>query len=169
MMHTLQICEMEPGLYRECDSLVRNMQGRLEILSVSVQAEGETSVDHYDEHEDLPSKLLKPSSDASQQPRSTITTEEPADSMLQLSEKMQKQSISTGNSNTEGGEEKRTRCSTCNTLFGDSKQYREHCKSDWHKHNLKRKTRKLPPLTAEECLADMDMDDSKADLKDYSF
>ena len=66
-------------------------------------------------------------------------------------------------------EVKQNKCSTCDAFVGDSKQYREHFKSDWHKHNLRRKTRQLPPLSAEECLADVEMYDSTEDLKDYSF
>lgn len=94
-----------------------------------------------------------------------LPTESETDPVVELSKKMQKQEMGTG---TEG-EGKGTRCSTWNTFVGEAKQYREHCKNDWHKHNLKRKTHKLPPLTAEECVAEIDMDDSKADLKDYFF
>ncbi|KAK6939973.1 Ribosome maturation protein SDO1/SBDS, C-terminal domain [Dillenia turbinata] len=57
------ICEMDPGLFRECDALVRNLQGRLEILAVSVHFEGDTHVDQYDDHEDIPSSLPKESAD----------------------------------------------------------------------------------------------------------
>ncbi|GLU16608.1 hypothetical protein SLE2022_330340 [Rubroshorea leprosula] len=169
------ICEMDPGFFRDCDSYVRNMQGRLEILAVSVHAEGDTHVDNYDDHDDVPSHQPKESavSVPSHLPKDTadfMQSQLPkeSDSALQLTEKMKKQTISSGNGNTEG-EVKQNKCSTCNAFVGDSKQYREHFKSDWHKHNLKRKTRQLPPLTAEECLADMEVDDSKADLKDYSF
>lgn len=150
----MQICEIEPGLFRDCDALLRNLQGRLEVLAVSVHAEGDTSVDQYDEHEEGPSSRHKDSTDHD---------------VLKLSEKIEKQTLSTGNGNT-GGAVKQSKCSTCNAFVGDSKQYRDHFKSDWHKHNLKRKTRQLPPLTLEECLADMEMDgNSKADLKEYSF
>ncbi|KAM1481780.1 hypothetical protein EV1_033638 [Malus domestica] len=61
---------------------------------------------------------------------------------------------------------KQNKCSTCNAFVGDSKHYRDHFKREWHKHNLKRKTRQLPSLTEEECAADMEMDDYKADLRD---
>ncbi|GLT74882.1 hypothetical protein SLA2020_466470 [Shorea laevis] len=169
------ICEMDPGFFRDCDSYVRNVQGRLEILAVSVHAEGDTHVDNYDDHDDVPSHQPKESavSVPSHLPKDTadfMQSQLPkeSDSVLQLTEKMKKQTISPGNGNTEE-EVKQNKCSTCNAFVGDSKQYREHFKSDWHKHNLKRKTRQLPPLTVEECLADMELDDSKADLKDYSF
>ncbi|GKV23368.1 hypothetical protein SLEP1_g33104 [Rubroshorea leprosula] len=188
MFDFVQICEIDPGFFRDSDSLVRNWQGRLEILAVSVHAEGDTHVDNYDDHEDLPSHLPKESADSmpshlskesadsmpshlSKESADSMTSrlpKESTDSVLQLTEKMKKQTISSGNGNTEG-EVKQNKCSTCNAFVGDSKQFREHFKSDWHKHNLKRKTRQLPPLTAEECLADMELDDSKADLKDYSF
>ncbi|CAA7024444.1 unnamed protein product [Microthlaspi erraticum] len=154
------VCEMEPGLFRECDSLVRKMQGRLEILAVSVHAEGDSSMDHYDEHDDMALQTNKP--------LLPIETEK-INPVAELSKQMQKQEIGTGNNTNQGGEAKGTKCSTCNTFVGEAKQYREHCKSDWHKHNLKRKTRKLPPISAEECSAEIDMDDSRADMKDYNF
>ncbi|KAF5725287.1 hypothetical protein HS088_TW23G00008 [Tripterygium wilfordii] len=147
------ICEVDPGLFRDCDAFIRSMQGRLEILAVSVHCEGDTHVDHYDDHEDLaPASLPK----------------EFTESVAELSERLQKQALSSGNGNAEG-QVKQNKCSTCNAFVGDSKLYREHFKSDWHKHNLRRKTRQLPPLAAEECLADLEIGDSNADLQDYSF
>lgn len=147
----VQICEIDPGFFRDCDALVRNLQGRLEILAVSVHFEGDTHVDDYDDYDDVPSHVPKESSD----------------SLLQLSKKIQKQTISM--EKNDHVEVKQNKCSTCNAFVGDAKEYRDHFKSNWHKHNLRRKTRQLPPLTAEECLADMDLNDSRADLKDYSF
>ncbi|KFK24287.1 hypothetical protein AALP_AAs62367U000600 [Arabis alpina] len=159
------VCEMEPGLFRECDSFVRNIQGRLEILAVSVHAEGDTSMDQYDEHDDMALQPMKPLL-----PAESETTKDLSDPVNELSKKMEKQEIGTSNRKQEGEEGKGTKCSTCNTFVGEAKQYREHCKSDWHKHNLKRKTRKLPPLSAEECSSEIDMgDDSRSDLKDYNF
>ncbi|OMO95029.1 Ribosome maturation protein SBDS [Corchorus capsularis] len=158
----LLVCEIEPGMFRECDALVRNLQCRLEILAVSVHADGDTQVD-YDE-EDISSHLPKESADSAP----SRLPQESTDSMVQLSEKMQKQTISSGNENGQG-EVKQHKCGTCNAFVGDAKEYRDHFKSEWHKHNLKRKTRQLPPLSAEECLADMEMSDSKSDLQDYSF
>ncbi|GMH00882.1 hypothetical protein Nepgr_002721 [Nepenthes gracilis] len=147
------ICEMEPGFFRECDALVRNLQGRLEILAVSVHPEGDTHVDQYEDHpEDMLPSL----------PTGTNN------SVLQLSERLQKQLAPPGAKSADGGA-KQSKCSTCNAVVGDAKQYREHFKSEWHKHNLRRKTRNLPPLLAEECLADVEMDDLKDDLKEYSF
>ncbi|CAI9787060.1 unnamed protein product [Fraxinus pennsylvanica] len=146
------ICELDPSSFRNCDALVRNLQGRLEILAVNVQVDSDTQVDHYDDHEDEPSTVHK----------------DPAVPVMQLSEKLQQQGISVKNGNSQG-EAKLNKCSTCNALIGNAKDYREHFKSDWHKHNLRRKTRQLPPLTAEECMADMELGDSKADLEEYSF
>ncbi|KAK6938331.1 Ribosome maturation protein SDO1/SBDS, N-terminal [Dillenia turbinata] len=148
----VQICEMDPSLFRECDALVRNLQGRLEILAASVHFEGDTHVAEYHDHDDIPSSLPK----------------ESADTVLQLNDKMEKQSISEKHGIAEA-ESKQHKCGTCSAVVGDSKQYREHFKSEWHKHNLRRKTRQLPPLTEEECMADVEIGDSKADLQDYSF
>lgn len=146
------ICELDPGFFRECDALLRNLQGRLEILAVSVHWEGETSVDNYDDHhDDMSTKIPK----------------ETTDSINKLTERIQKQSISTEKPEEEV---KQNKCGTCNAIVGDSKQYRDHFKSEWHKHNLRRKTRQLPPISAEECMADMEIGDlHAADLKDYSF
>ncbi|XP_042442699.1 uncharacterized protein LOC122027759 [Zingiber officinale] len=126
--------------------MMRSLQGRLEILVVSVHMEGDAQVDQYDTEEFMPR-----------------STKEPA-AVTQLGERLHEQEISTGNGHGEG-QAKQNRCSACGVAFGDAKQYREHFKSDWHKHNLKRKTRQLPPLTAEECLVDLELGDSKADLK----
>ncbi|XP_047341664.1 ribosome maturation protein SBDS [Impatiens glandulifera] len=149
------ICEIEPGFYRECDSFIRDLQGRLEILAVSVHFEGDTQVEDYDEHEDTISSL-------------------PLETTEQLSEKLQKQSVT--ETPTESSSKvvvddvkQKINCSTCEAFVGDGKEYREHFKSDWHKQNLKRKMKQLPPLTSEECLANVDIGDSRADLKDYSF
>ncbi|XP_073294803.1 uncharacterized protein [Primulina huaijiensis] len=146
------ICELEPSLFRDCDNLMRNLQGRLDILAVNVHVDTDTSVDRFDDLED----------------ESSSTQKDSAGPVVQLSEKLQKQTLSAKDGKSEG-EEKQQRCSTCNTLVGSADEYREHFKSDWHKHNLRRKTRQLPPLTAEECMADLELGDSKADLKDYSF
>ncbi|KAH7848636.1 hypothetical protein Vadar_005453 [Vaccinium darrowii] len=144
------MCEMDPCFFRECDALVRNVKGRLEILAASIHVEGDTQMDHYDDREqDIAASRVVPN--------------ETRGSMAQTSEK---QAARSGNAD---GEIKQNKCSTCNALVGDSKQYRDHFKSDWHKHNLRRKSHQLPPLTAEECLADIDVGDSKSDLKEYSF
>lgn len=154
-----QICELEPSFFRDCDALVRDLQGRLDILAVNVHLDSDTQVDHYDDLEEESSSVQK------EYAGPTTTTAAAATS--QLSEKLQKQTISS--SKEEGSSVKQQKCSTCNAFVGDAKEYREHFKSEWHKHNMRRKTRQLPPLSAEECLGDMDIDDSKSDLKDYSF
>ncbi|KAI3872283.1 hypothetical protein MKX03_021405 [Papaver bracteatum] len=158
------VCEMEPSFFRECDAFVRSLYGRSEMLAVSVHFEKDTNIDHYDDHKDIiePSPIV---------PSNTADLEE-----IKLSEGLQKQSISTRNdgadkrsAGVEAVEVKQCKCSTCNVFMGDAKKYREHFKSEWHKHNLRRKTRQLPPLTADECLDDMDMGDGKSDLKEYTF
>eukprot|EP00927_Polykrikos_kofoidii_P035148 TRINITY_DN29728_c0_g1_i1.p1 TRINITY_DN29728_c0_g1~~TRINITY_DN29728_c0_g1_i1.p1 ORF type:complete len:360 (+),score=77.44 TRINITY_DN29728_c0_g1_i1:126-1205(+) len=42
------------------------------------------------------------------------------------------------------------RCSSCAADFEDAKQYRAHCRSEWHNFNLKRKVKEIPPATEEE-------------------
>ncbi|KAL6522147.1 hypothetical protein OROMI_032024 [Orobanche minor] len=147
------ICELEPGIFRECDSLVRNLQGRLDILAVNIHADNDTQVDNYDDLEDEPPSVQK------ELERHT----------RQLAEKLQKQAVAMEKEGSFEVEQKQQKCSTCDAFVGDAKQYREHFKSEWHKHNLRRKTRQLAPLTAEECNADVELYDSKADLNEYSF
>lgn len=153
----MQICELDPGHYRDSETLMSNLKGRYEVLAVSVHAEGNTHIDQYDDFEDVTTTEIAKTyhMDAN-------------DTVVKLSEKMQKQSISAASGS--GAEEgKQNKCITCIAYFGDSKEFRDHCKSDWHKHNVKRKSKQLPPLTEEECMLDLEVGDSKGDLKDYSF
>lgn len=131
---------------------MNKMHGRFEVLAHSLYVEGDTHVEQYNDYEDMTAPL----------PKETL------DSVDELNDKLQKQTISSASRATEE-QQKQNRCNTCNVSFADSKLYREHHKSEWHKHNMKRKTRQLPPLTEEECMADMELGDSKSDLKDYSF
>lgn len=151
----LQICEMDPGLYRDCSEFVSSLKGRFELLAHSVHLEEVSHVDHCDDYAEGPGPSRLP--------------KESTDSESQLSEKLQKQATVSGGNENAKGEGKQIKCSTCNAFFGDSNGFRDHSKSEWHKHNIKRKTRQLPPLTEEECMADMEVGDSRADLKDYSF
>ncbi|KAI3831651.1 hypothetical protein MKX03_021127 [Papaver bracteatum] len=171
------VCEMEPTLFRDYDAFVRSLYGRLEILALSVHFEKDTDIDHYDDHWDV----IEPSP----HPPVPLSTAELNE--IKLSEVLQKQSISPGNgkkqsisTRNDGADErnagievveaKQRKCSTCNAFVGDTKQYREHFKSSWHTYNLRRKTRELPPLTADECLEEMAMGDANAlesDLKEY--
>lgn len=64
--------------------------------------------------------------------------------------------------------EKQRRCNTCDAEVGDATQHREHFKSEWHKHNLKRKVKQLPPVSSEEWELDTEIQDNVNDLNDYS-
>jgi len=150
------ICEMDPGIYRDCSEFVSSLKGRFELLAHSVHLEEDSHVDNCDDYEEGPSG-------PAHLPKAS------ADSESQLSEKLQKQATVSGGNENAKGEGKQIKCSTCNAFFGDSNKFRDHFKSDWHRHNVKRKTRQLPLLTEEECMADMEVGDSRADLKEYSF
>lgn len=154
---------MEPGLYKGChDFVMNNIHGRFEVLANSLYVDGDTQVEQYNDYEDMPASL----------PRET------QESVLELNEKLQKQMITSSSKPISEGisegqgqrqQQKPNKCGTCNVSFEDARLYREHHKSEWHKHNMKRKTRQLPPLTEDECITDMELGDSKSDLKDYSF
>ncbi|XP_022975304.1 ribosome maturation protein SBDS [Cucurbita maxima] len=148
------ICELDPSFYRDCNPLMSELQGKFEVLSFCLHEEGDTNVDQYDdddfENVELPPRHVKESESA----------------IPQLSEALQKQAISVDGGNTQ---KEGKRCSTCNVVVGDAIQFREHHKSEWHKHNIKRKTKNLPPLTEEECMVEIAIGDSESDLKEYSF
>lgn len=41
-------------------------------------------------------------------------------------------------------------CKSCNCGFDDRNEHRDHFKTDYHRYNLKRKTKNLQPITQEE-------------------
>uniref|UniRef100_A0A0D9X3L3 Ribosome maturation protein SDO1/SBDS C-terminal domain-containing protein n=1 Tax=Leersia perrieri TaxID=77586 RepID=A0A0D9X3L3_9ORYZ len=131
------VCEIEPSILRSCEEKLKDVQGRVEVLSVSAHAEGGSSVDQYEKAEESQS----------------VPTVVQTDPVTQIGEAMQKQSISseTGNLGQGQGKQQR-RCKECDVLVED-KLYREHCKSGWHKHNYTRHKNGLSPLSQEECLA----------------
>lgn len=148
--NVLQVCEIEPSLLRSCEERLKDVQGRVEVLSVSTHVESGPSVEQHDSVEVPQAAPVK----------------EP-DAVAQISETMQKHSISTESQGNAQGKQQR-RCKECDVLVED-KLYREHCKSGWHKHNYTRHKNGLPPLSQEECMVEMELADSKKDLKDYDF
>ncbi|KAI3988029.1 hypothetical protein MKX01_011818 [Papaver californicum] len=158
----------------------------------------DTSVDHYDDHwiviepSHPPPVLLNAAElddhwdviEPSYHPPVTLNTAE----LDEITETFnfslgngadKKQSISTRNdeadkrsAGVEVVEVKQRKCSTCNAFVGDTKQYRDHFKREWHKHNLKRNTRQhtpLTPLTADKWLGDKAMGDAKLVWKSRHF
>lgn len=81
--------------------------------------------------------------------------------MLELNDKLQKQTISSLSKPTEGLQPKKNECKTSDVSFKDSFQsYKEHHKSEWHKHKMKHKTRQLPPFNEDRCLANTELNNS---------
>ncbi|KAF8712610.1 hypothetical protein HU200_028366 [Digitaria exilis] len=144
------VCEIEPSILRSCEEQLKDVQGRVEVLSVSTHAEGGPSLEQLDNVE-VPQPMPAKESNA----------------VAEISETMQKQSISSESQGNAQGKQQR-RCKECDVLVED-KLYREHCKSAWHKHNYTRHKNGLPPLSQEECMVEMELADSKKDLKDYDF
>lgn len=150
------VCEIEPSILHSCEERLKDVQGRVEVLSVSAHAEGGSSTDQYDNVEDNVEK-------------SHSVPAKETGAVAQLSETMQKQSLSSeveSQGQRQGKQQKR--CKECDVLLED-KLYRDHCKSGWHKHNYTRHKNGLPPLSQEECLMEMELAESKRDLKDYDF
>jgi ribosome maturation protein SDO1 len=60
------------------------------------------------------------------------------------------------------------KCNTCLVSFEESKLHREHFKTDWHRINLKRKSKKQPVVSEDECVAILMLEEAEAsDLLDY--
>lgn len=146
------VCEMDPGVFRDCDTYVRGLQGRLEILAISAFLEGESDVYDFNDLKDAES----------------ISSVQETESASELGMKIVTSNIA-GGTKKDDEQMKQNKCSTCDAVVGDVKQYREHFKSEWHKHNLRRKTRQLPPLSQVECVSEMESDGRSTDLKEYSF
>lgn len=126
---------IDPGSFRKFDTFVHkqsNGKGKLEVLSLAVVQEGVSDVHVLEK--DLKSLGLRPKSELQDKDREGHDTAEPV-----------KTSSSTG---TKGNASKR--CATCGAAFEDVGKYREHFKSEWHKHNLKRKLKGLPPISEDE-------------------
>ncbi|XP_044967649.1 ribosome maturation protein SBDS [Hordeum vulgare subsp. vulgare] len=150
------VCEIEPSILHSCEEKLKDVQGRVEVLSVSARAEGGSSTDQYDNVEDNVEKAQAVPAKES----GTVT---------QLSETMQKQSLSSEvESQGQAPGKPQKRCKEC-SIFMEDKLYRDHCKSGWHKHNYTRHKNGLPPLSQEECLMEMEMAESQRGLKDYDF
>ncbi|XP_024539369.1 ankyrin repeat and zinc finger domain-containing protein 1-like [Selaginella moellendorffii] len=133
-----RICRVEPGYFWACDSLIRECGGKLDVLSMVV---------HKDDDEDGEGEETR--SDG-------YRTGNFKNTEIAPSKKETTAPTSSGK-----------RCLTCNVVIGDAQEFREHYKSDWHEHNLKRKVRQLPPLSAEECL-DSSVADQGNDMNEYS-
>ncbi|KAF8668366.1 hypothetical protein HU200_052311 [Digitaria exilis] len=146
----LRVCEIEPSILHSCEERLKDVQGRVEVLSVSMHAEGGPSVEQHDNVE-VPQAMPAKESDV----------------VAEISERMQKQNLSSESQDNAQGKQLR-RCKECDVLV-DDKLYREHCKSAWHKHSYTRHKNGLPPLSQEECMVEMELADSKKDLKDYDF
>ncbi|KAG6544079.1 hypothetical protein Mapa_014496 [Marchantia paleacea] len=171
------VCQIEPGHFRECDLVVRDYDGRLEVASMAVQKEGDGTVDELIDAEDIPSSTPSKSGKEDAGEASVVTKFSESFSLdgavfAGVGTASRTRSVDGTGMDSKSVSNvaviKQQKCNTCNAEVGDAKQYREHFKSDWHKHNLKRKTMKLPPLSPEECLADTDIVEVVNDLNEYS-
>jgi len=150
------VCEIEPSILHSCEERLKDVQGRVEVLSVSAHAEGGSSTDQYDNVEDNVEKAHP------------VPAKESV-AVAQLSEAMQKQNLSSEvESQGQGLGKQQRRCKECDIVVED-KLYRDHCKSAWHKHNYTRHKNGLPPLSQEECLMEIEIAESKRGLSDYDF
>jgi ribosome maturation protein SDO1 len=134
-----------PGSYRIVNSLVQEHsagQGSLEVIDLKSHQEGEHTID--DEISQKTERLGLSSTPAAAAP---VPAAAPA----------------------AGGETKKARpCSTCGGDFSaDMSKYREHFRSEWHRYNLKRKSKKQSVISEEE-FTELDEEDVEAFLSSMS-
>uniref|UniRef100_A0AAV1V6H5 SBDS family rRNA metabolism protein n=1 Tax=Peronospora matthiolae TaxID=2874970 RepID=A0AAV1V6H5_9STRA len=124
-----------PGSYRIVNSLVRDHtagQGSLEVIDLKSHEEGEHTID--DEISQKTERLglsSTPAITAASAPASATAAKSAAAFTAEV---------------------RKTRpCSTCGgDLSADATTYREHFRSEWHRYNLKRKSKKQPVISEEE-------------------
>eukprot|EP00400_MALV-I_sp_L67-5_P001283 gene1283-161_t len=120
------VFECAPSHYRELDAFASEHNGTLQVLDRAVRGEAR----HPNQNE--PSENAAGSSGYAK-PVKTVGSD--------LASKGK------GRGKTKGAAPK---CSTCDYQSVDLADYREHCKSEWHAHNLKRKVRGLAALSQKE-------------------
>lgn len=162
---------VDPGQFRACDSLARECGGRLEVVALAVQEQGDHRVDVSEEggresganeggaEEVLAGRLAKAALNREGEEA------KPESSGRGVSNEAGKAPPTAAKAAPGGRQQK---CNTCEAGFVDAKSFREHFKSDWHRHNLKRKARELPPLSEDECATDTEVLDEKSDMDQYS-
>ncbi|CAI5969871.1 unnamed protein product [Closterium sp. NIES-65] len=204
------VCQIEPGRFREVDSLMQRVRGRLEVRAAAVQQEGDLSFDSLDESEAM---VAGTAMTAHGREAAAGTTEDrgaqagrvqvqsgleaggrgsgrvggggvagrDAELLVEAATRaLGGVAVSdgvTGGGGATGGSSagckpsgRQQRCSTCGdgATFDDTKLFREHMKSDWHKHNMRRKVRGMPPVSADEWEADTSLlADEAHDLHEY--
>ncbi|KAJ7294289.1 hypothetical protein O6H91_05G125300 [Diphasiastrum complanatum] len=170
-------CQVEPGRFRDCDGFVRDLHGRVEVISMSVQKDEDAN--DYDFLQDIDWKNKDGDGSASMAADvsgrdSSTGVRQTNDILFPGSHNLTKAHMEKSEhlADLKGGKvdlvRKKQKCLSCDAVIEDPKEFREHYKSDWHKHNLKRKLKSLPPLSWEECLADTDIIEKINDINDYS-
>ncbi|CAI5534676.1 unnamed protein product [Closterium sp. Naga37s-1] len=205
------VCQIEPGRFREVDSLMQRVRGRLEVRAAAVQQEGDLSFDSLDESEATVAGTAMTAhgggaAAGAAEDRGAQAVRDPlqrgteavgrgggragaggggagrdAELLVDAATRgLGGVAVSDGvtvgggaaGGSSAGGKVsgRQQRCSTCGdgATFDDTKLFREHMKSDWHKHNMRRKVRGMPPVSAVEWEADTSLfADEAHDLHEY--
>ncbi|CAH0486193.1 unnamed protein product [Peronospora farinosa] len=128
-----------PGSYRIVNSLIQEHtagHGSLEVIDLKSHQEGEHTID--DEILQKTERLGLSSTPAASEPAPAVAT-----------------AVASKAKN-------KRPCSTCGGDFSaDINKYREHFRSEWHRYNLKRKSKKQPVINEEE-FNELDTEDVEA-------
>ena len=130
---------IEPNHFRQISQFIQSAQGRVEVLEVATLEDMEVS------------------SIGEAKPE---TVKEQANVTRMLEENFKgldicKEAETHSSRATAISAASKLKCTTCQCSFVDTKEHREHFKSDLHRINIKRKLRKQDPICADECNAMM--------------
>ena len=140
------------GIFEQVNSLVQDHtagQGSLEVIDLKSHQEGEHTID-----DEISQKTERLGLSHTTPAVATAPAPTPAPAAISPAAAM---------------EAKKTRpCSTCGGDLGtDANKYREHFRSEWHRYNLKRKSKKQPVISEEEFDA-LDTEDVEVFLSSMS-
>ena len=132
---------IEPSHFRKVSQFIQSSQGRVEVLEVAA----------LEDREDSPTCTVVNNNN----PIVNANKERQAISTNGIEEKFKNLDVERDDYNNPPSMAKspvsKLKCTTCQCAFADTKQHRDHFKSDLHRINIKRKVQKQDPITADEC------------------
>lgn len=147
---------IDPGIYRDIDSIIVGCGGSLEVVDMAVLEAGSADIDAESERKaaraaagDKDGSAGAGGAGDAEAKGGEVTTRPAAASGRATKGKV----VSGGSKLT---------CNSCGANFEDRGAHREHFKSDWHRINQKRKMKGMPPVDEAEyeALGDAVLDDS---------
>eukprot|EP00898_Chlorokybus_atmophyticus_P003340 jgi/Chlat1/4006/Chrsp26S04072 len=167
------VCLMDPGMFRAIEQSMRQDfagTGRLEVISLAVHTEGVSTAEFENTATPQSSRAMQASTAATQQgDGGEQQLAERLHSGASVSERHDEKTgaASPAPAPAASGSGREVRCGTCQAPFQTAVEHREHFRSEWHRHNLKRKMAGLPPIAESDVASDTDIKKEVSDIDDY--